>query len=165
MFKHDICLDKKVTNLTDIIQSLEEKFPEPPTSKMFLLLNKGILEKEVADKEVHNEMAIHNLEVLQNLLENGLWGGKVTVVQAGTELAKRSNHPIYSKYFSLSGSIIDFFLALEADIFVGTEVSSFSVDVEIARFYRGRKENYHYIPRGFELTTPPEAKLPPRFKC
>lgn len=166
MQKHTMCLDKKTTNLTDIIRSLEAKFQKPPpVSKILLILNRDILEQEVANKEVENEMAHYNLQALNDLIENGLWNGKVKAVEAGVRLAKRSGHPIYSKYYSLSGSIIDFFLAVQSDIFVGTEVSSFSVDVEITRFYRGRKENYHYLPNKIEMTTPPDASFPPRFQC
>ena len=160
-----MCPEKKVTNLTDIITSLEAKFKQPPVSKILLILNREILEKEVAKKDAQNEMANHNLKTLNGLIENGLWNGKVIAIEAGVNLAKKSGHPIYSKYYSLSGSIIDFFLAVQSEIFVGTEVSSFSVDVEITRFYRGNKKNYHYLPNDIELTTPPDATYPPRFKC
>ena len=141
-------------------------FPDaPPVSTVLIILNREIIEKEVADEKIENDLAEYNLKVLNHIIENGLWNGKVKAIEAGVNLAKKSGHPVYSKYFSLSGSIIDFFLAVQADIFVGTEVSSFSVDVEITRFYRGRKENYHYLPNNFEMTTPPDAKFPPRFQC
>lgn len=161
-----MCLDKKETNLTDIIRSLEDQFPEPPVNKLLIIMNRGILEEEVANKDVKNDLADYNLQVLNTIVQTGLWGGKVKVLEAGIRLAKDSGHPIYSKYYSLSGSIIDFFLGVQADMFVGTEVSSFSVDVEIMRFYRGQKENYHYLPGGnIEMTTPPNAIFPPRFTC
>jgi hypothetical protein len=165
MQRHNACSDKKVTNLTEIIQSLEEFFPDPPTSHILFIFNRGILENEVSDTSIDNELAEYNLRVLNDARKHGMWNGRTQVLEAGIGLAKESNHPIYSKYYSLTGSIIDFFLAVEAKIFVGTEVSSFSVDVEITRFYRGKKGNYHYTPNGLVWTTPPSAQFPPRFSC
>mmetsp|Transcript_7902 Transcript_7902/g.10047 ORF Transcript_7902/g.10047 Transcript_7902/m.10047 type:complete len:432 (+) Transcript_7902:310-1605(+) len=165
MQKHTMCLDKKITNLTEIINLLEKKFPEPPVNKVLIILNRGILEKEVATEDIDNELADYNLKVLNSVIRNGLWDGRAKAIEAGVELAKNSGHPIYSKYYSLAGSVIDFFLAVQSDIFVGTEVSSFSVDVEITRFYRDRKENYHYLPNKLEPTTLANKTLPPRFKC
>lgn len=165
MQRHDVCADKKETNLTNIIKSLEKRFPDPPTSQILFILNREILENEVFDTNVHNDMAEYNLKVLNDAREHGLWNGKVKVLEAGIGLAKDSQHPIYSKYYSLTGSIIDFFLAVDAKIFVGTEVSSFSVDVEITRFYRGKKANYHYTPNGLVWSTPPSAEFPSRFSC
>ena len=159
-----MCLDLKVKNFTDIITSLERKFAEPPFTTLLILFNRGILESEVKGKD-NNVLAKHNLQEINNAVERGLWNGKVKVVEAGVELAKQSGHELYSKYYSLSGSIIDFFLAVQSSIFIGTEVSSFSVDVEITRFFRGMKTNYHYLPDQIVLTTPDESRNPPRFKC
>ena len=163
--QHQVCVNSKVTNFTHIIQSLEKNFPVPPAPKVLLILNREILEKEVQNDNASNPLAEYNLKILNEVVERGMWGGRVQAIEAGVGLAKQSEHPVYSKYFSLGGSIIDFFLAAQADIFVGTEVSSFSVDVEITRFYRGYNKNYHYGPDGIELTTPIGAKYPPRFKC
>jgi hypothetical protein len=160
-----MCVDAKVTNITDILHNLQAKFPNPPKPNVLLIFNREILEREVKNENSDNALAKYNLEVINGVVKAGLWNGKVTVHEAGVSLAKKSGHPIYSKYFSLSGSIMDFFLAVQADIFVGTEVSSFSIDVETTRFYRGKRDNYHYIPDNIELTTPSNAQYPPRFQC
>jgi len=176
MQKHMICKDLKVTNISDIIQSLYKEFEEPPVSKVLIILNRPILEKEVADvkgrnnnsnnnnsNNNHDALAEYNLRVLNEIVQSGLWGGRVQVVEAGTGLAKQSSsYPIATENWSLVGSIIDFFLAVQASIFVGTAVSSFSVDIEITRFHRDQMENYHYLPHGLELST---VTGPPRFEC
>lgn len=165
MQKHNMCVDAKVTNITHIIHNLQVKFPNPPKPNILLIFNREILESEVKNKNIDNALAKYNLVVINDIIKTGLWNGRVRVHEAGISLAKNSRHDIYSKYFSLSGSILDFFLAVQADIFVGTEVSSFSIDVEITRFYRDKRDNYHYVPGNIERTTTSDTKYPPRFKC
>lgn len=165
MQKHNMCVDAKVTNITHIIHNLKAKFPTPPKPNILFIFNREILESEAKNENIDNALAKYNLDVIDNVMKTGLWNGRVRVHEAGVSLAKKSGHDIYSKYFSLSGSILDFFLAVQADIFIGTEVSSFSIDVEITRFYRGKRDNYHYVPGNIEMTTPLNVKHPPRFKC
>lgn len=173
MQKHPMCLSKKVTNVTHIIESLYKQFPNPPSSTLILLLNKDLLEKEVKD-ENNNPMAVYNLNVVNEIFKNGLWNGYTQVIEAGSKLALESKHEIYSKYPTLVGGIINFFLSLDAHVFIGTEVSSYSTSVVNSRFYRnenvdgtsategtrlgdtgstrrvtkGEKINYFYTPEG-----------------
>lgn len=64
-----MCVDKKVTNLTHIIQALEEKFPEPPVSTVLLILNREILEKEVESNKAANPLAVYNLKIVNDVVE------------------------------------------------------------------------------------------------
>ena len=106
-------------------------------------------------------MAEYNLKIVNEILENGLWGGYTRVIEAGSRLALESNHAIYAKYHTLVGGIINFFLSLDANIFIGTEVSSYSTSVVNSRFYRNdnysdggmkgeqkKKLDYFYSPEG-----------------
>ena len=172
MQRHPMCKEHKVVNLTDIVEMVYEKYPDPPVSTVLIILNRAILEQEVNGNgrknnkpKEKNEIASNNLKTLNEILVNGLWDGRVKVVEAGSELAKQSKHPIYSKYSSLVGSIMNFFLSLEADIFVGTIVSSYSTAVISYRFFREKKENYFYMPHGLDWVTPPDVEQPPRFAC
>lgn len=165
MQKHPMCKEYKVLNLTDIIDMLYTKYPEPPVSTVLIILNRAILEKEVASSTNDNDIASNNLQTLNEIISKGLWDGRVKVVEAGSELAKRSKYPMYSKYSSIVGSIINFFLSLEADIFVGTIVSSYSTSVISYRFFREKKQNYFYMPNGLDWVTSPKVKEPPRFAC
>ncbi len=165
MQKHPMCKEHKVLNITDIVTMLYEKYPEPPVSTVLVILNRKILEEEVDNPKRENEMAVHNLNALNEMIRNGLWSGQVKVVEAGSGLAKDSKYPLYSKYSSLVGSIINFFLSLEAEIFVGTIVSSYSTAVISYRFFREKKENYFYLPKGLDWVTAPDVVEPPRFAC
>ena len=161
MQKHPLCLEKKVVNITHIIDSMYEQFPDPPSSTLILLLNKKLLEEEVHNIKVNNNtMAKYNLEVVNDMLRNGLWNGQTSVIEAGSKVAIESEHEIYSRYHTIVGGIINFFLSMDASIFVGTEVSSYSTSVVNSRFYRnsvGSKDknkqkhtkfNYFYTPKG-----------------
>ncbi len=165
MQKHNMCKEYKVLNITDIVEMLHKKYPEPPVSTVLIILNRAILEMEVNKKTNENEMAFHNLKVLNGIISKGLWNGRVKVVEAGSELAKQSEHAMYAKYSSLAGSIINFFLSLEAEIFVGTIVSSYSTALISYRFFREKKQNYFYMPHGLDWVTSPDVKQPPRFAC
>ena len=132
---HPVCPEKKVTNITNIINSIYNTFPNPPSSTLILLLNKELLEKE-ARKSNDNTLANYNLHVVNDLLQHGMWSGQTKVIEAGSQLAIESNHDIYSKYSTLVGGIINFFLSLDASIFIGTEVSSYSTSVVNSRYFR-----------------------------
>ncbi len=122
MYNHPVCKTKKVVNITHIIDGIYDTFPEPPASTLIILLNKQLLEDEVrsgsssfskkgSDSTQSVEMAKYNLQIVNDMLQHGLWGGRVNVMEAGSKLALDSNHDIYSKYPVLVGGIINFFLS------------------------------------------------------
>lgn len=170
MQRHPMCKNKKVTNLTDIIEAIYNEYPTPPTTKMIILLNKQLLQDEVKEVNSNNTMAAYNLKVLDDVLQNGLYRGQTEVIEAGSKLAIESNHEIYSKYSTIVGGIINFFLSIDAEIFIGTEVSSYSTSIVNSRYYRyndgllndnvdymnkatatkKRKMNYFYHPEGLD---------------
>jgi len=175
MQHHPVCKTKKVVNITNIINGMYETFPEPPASTLIILLNKQLLEDEVRsgsstfsknknDSDNLNksaEIAKYNLQVVDNMLQSGLWNGRVKVIEAGSKLALESNHDVYSRYPVIVGGIINFFLSIEATVFIGTEVSSYSTSIVNSRFYRKgnglntsegeEKSNYFYVPNGLYL--------------
>ena len=159
---HTRCPTQKVTSLSDILTSIYAKFPVPPAKNVLIMLNRDGLEKEGTDPKSKNQLAVHNLQVLNGIIENGLWGGKVKVIEAGTGLAENT---AYHKNRLLVGGIINYYIALEAKVFVGTEVSSYSSNVVTERFFRGQKENYYYVPGKLEWVTPPKLSVPPAFGC
>lgn len=171
MQKHGACSDKKVYNLTDIVSQIEAKFVEPPTGIqiMVIILHRELLEKEVTDASIENEMADYNLKALNELLEKGLWDGRVTVVEAGSKLAQQqTKYPFYAKYSAIVGAIINYFLSIDANLFFGTYVSSYSSAVISTRFFReniNSTHNYFYSNDGLIHVTPPGAAQPPKFQC
>ena len=202
MQKHPVCRDKKVLKLQEIVDMIESKWPEPPVGAVFLPINRQYLEKEgtlppnfkndTESNEEINWIAVENLQVLNRVTNHngdedgksvgGLWNGRVPVVEFGSEALRGT---VYEHRPSLSGAILDYFLALDADIFIGTEVSSFSSDILGSRFYRGlsdsdtdahaqpidgyrknlREQNYKYLPGGLEKWISDEMTVPPGFVC
>ena len=63
------------------------------------------------------------------------------MIEAGSKLVLESNHEIYSKYSTLLGGIVNFYLSMDADIFIGLEVSSYLTMLVNSRFY-----HYHDDP-------------------
>jgi hypothetical protein len=162
MQRHPVCRDKKVISLQAIFDSMQTQFPEPPASKLFIAINRPMLEKAGSNPDGENQVAIENLAVLNRASVEGLWGGRVKVFEAGIPSTKNTR---FKAYPGISGSVVDYFLAVGAKLFVGTEVSTFSTDLIAARFYRGNKSNYHYLPTGLQLVIMQNSTVPPRFQC
>jgi hypothetical protein len=156
------CRKIKVFMLQEIFDSMHAQFPEPPASKLFVAINRPMLEKEGGNPDGENQVAVENLAVLNRASVEGLWGGRVKVFEAGMPSV---NNTRYNAYPGISGSVVDYFLAVGAKIFVGTAVSTFSADLIAARFYRGNKANYHYLPKGLKLATENKSSVPPAFAC
>ena len=170
-------------NVTDIIESLYKHFPESPVSSVVIVFNRDLLEALVseditptmnANKELREsfedesvrKLTIYNLRAINDYVENGLWGGRVKVVEAGSKLVQQvSTDPWYRHYSNIVGGILNFFLAIQSDIFVGTEVSSYSTLVSNSRFYRESRGSYFYRPTGLHPATPVNATKPHRFTC
>jgi len=161
---HPVCRTKKVFSLQEIVDKVEANWPmdanadanaEPPVDVVFLPINRQYLEKEGTlpsgyndhdhedrtDKSI-NWMAVDNLRLLNRLTSNtgstsGMWNGRVPVVEFGSRGLKGT---VYEHRPSLSGSILNYFVGMDADLFVGSEVSSFSHDLLAARFYRRQQK-------------------------
>jgi len=87
----------------------------------------------------------------------------VQVVEAGSAILQNSTFGQFAP--SIGGSIVNYFFAIQSNVFVGTEVSSFSTNVQTTRFVRGNLENYKYVPEGLIHTTPKGTRAPPPFLC
>jgi hypothetical protein len=63
---------------------------------------------------------------------------------------------------------VNFFLAIQSNILVGTEISTFSTLAMNSRIYRGQLENYFYRPQGLYWMSPSNDEnvtKPHRFVC
>lgn len=173
MQKHGVCRDKKVLNLTQIFDFIEEKWPEPPVRNVFIPINRQYLEQEANEEHVNtliarnktdqvNWIAVENLRVLNQARDDGLWGGRVKVIEFGEKVL---NNTDYSRTPSTPASLVNYHISIGAKIFIGTEVSSYSHDLLATRFYANSMENYKYLPDGLHDWTPPGTEYPPGHMC
>ncbi|KAL3893207.1 MAG: hypothetical protein SGARI_008317 [Bacillariaceae sp.] len=161
MQRHLMCSHLKVTNLTSIIEMLYEKWPDAPphnVSTVFVPINREFLEKEGQVDTNSTDPS----KVLNQLRNEGLWNSTVKVVEFGSRALQCSK---YEERPSTSGAILNYFLAIQAEIFIGTEVSSYSHDLLATRFFRGNMKNYAYRPDGLHEWTPPGTVDPPGHQC
>ena len=115
--------------------------------------------------EKYHVLNRHNLNEIDRLVDEGMWNGRVRVVEAGSRLVERAGDPYYKRYSNIAGDIVNLFLAIHSDVMVGTEVSTYSVQAVNSRFYREERENYFYRPDGLYSATPPREKKPFFFGC
>jgi len=174
MQKHSSCREIYEGNLTKIFQLLEDHFIHPPAQSLFIAINRPALESEavIPTTPIENRtreeklaaLAAENLVALNNAIDYGLFGGTVKVFEGG--VATVVNTSIFKGFPDISGAIIDFYLAIEASIFIGTPVSSFSSDIVATRFYEDRsKKNYFYDGQKLWNATTTMTLKPPPFVC
>ena len=169
MQRHKVCEKYKVTKLSKIIAYMEETFPVPPAKKLFIPVNRAILEKEAKkrgktkNKGKWKPLVVRNLDLLNDMRENGLWNGTVSVHELGSSILSTTK---FAKFPSTIGALLNFHIALESELFIGTPISSWSADVIASRFYRGKQsENYQYLPSGIKSWTKEGDKNAPTFAC
>ena len=185
---HPYCPQYKVTQLRDIVQHLYTTFPQGPPpgiDRVLLVLNRPLLERHVQTLRMRGSasssdstaaVALDNLELLNTIRDTGLWNGTVPVHEAGqSALTVHSWHARHAAI--LSASIVDYFLGVDAAMFIGTPVSSFSMQLVATRHARWNNRqhndgpepprddysNYLYLPDG--LWKVPSDQEPPPFEC
>lgn len=147
MLSHHICPKLKIRSLSKLFYTVEQHFPNPPAQRVFIPINKFNLLKGVEQKD---KEAIQNLATLEMAEIQGLWNGTVTVFEVGSQSL---SDPFYDGKREISGSVLNFFLAVQSKVFIGTEVSTWSTDVWTVRYHQGRHDNYKYFPGGVENAT------------
>ena len=157
MLVHPMCPAKKEGNLTKIFAYLEETFPDPPAPFVFMPINRQYMEDDLALPQ-----AVENLQALNDAVKNGLWGGRAKVFEFGANVLKGTR---YERRSSIGGAMINYYVALGGNVFVGTEISTYAMDLMASRFYRGNLENYKYGPNGIERWMKEGDTKPPNFSC
>ena len=156
------CGELKLFDLGKILEFLEDEFKDKPPRGIFMPLNKPLL-IEGAKPEANNPLAAKNLAALERAEREGMFGGRTKVFEVG--VSALGNDPWFDDKKVTAGSIIDFYLALDGRAFVGTPISTFSVDVWTVRFFRGERNNYRYLPNGLERVANNEAIEPEPYSC
>jgi hypothetical protein len=170
MLRHQPCWQYKEMNLTKIFQMLEDTFPEPPAPYMFLPINRDNMEKEgdpnhpkMAEfNNMTNFIAVENLETLNRAVRHGLWGGRVQVFEFGSHSLVGTR---YQQRAAIVGGLVNFYIALQSKVFIGTQISTYSMELMTQRFYQGNLENFKYLPTGIERWTSETTTTLETFSC
>jgi hypothetical protein len=158
---------------------------------VFIAVSTGQILQQTNREDHVGAIINQNRDVFLHAREYGLFGGNrigIPIFQSGTDSAANVEFPITAQPMSSHGdlkgdhmspsispeslgvlelvaSIINFFTAVKADIFVGVRGSSFSTDVFSVRYYQhknlGGLENYILGPDGIQRLYGP----PPPHSC
>ena len=159
---HGKCGEMKIFDLSKILKFVEDEFKETPPLGIFMPLNKPLL-IEGSKPEEKNPLAAQNLATLERIEKDGMFGGKARVFELGTSAL--GDDPRFDGMRATAGSMINFYLALNGRAFIGTPISTYSVDVWTVRFFRGKRNNYQYLPTGLEKVANNEAIEPEPYAC
>jgi len=87
---------------------------------------------DIVNPNSTNWMAVHNLKELNRAVKDGLWGGRAKVFEFGSNALKGTK---YEHQPSTTGAVLNFLIAQHTNEFVGTRISSYSMDLLHTRFY------------------------------
>ena len=163
-----ICTQYRVMNVTQIMEQIYQQFPEKPVNAVLIVFSRALMEKEAQRTKVKDEihtLNAYNLQVINELIEKGMWNGSVKVVEAGSDIVENSSNGFYKRYSNIAGSIVNFFLAIQSKIFIGTQISTYSTLVMNSRLFRENLQNYFYVPEGMKWMTPSIDSKPHWFQC
>ena len=159
-FHRGVPNDRKLVNLTKLLEMIQEHWPEPPAPVLFIAINRELMQDRPYLRDFPNRS--ENLEALNRAVEQGLWGGRVRVVEGGVRSLESTPFRDRPVVFA---SVVDYALAVESEVFVGTLMSGFSMNVVQTRFWaKNTTENYDYGPGGIMRSTTHSAKSPPAFR-
>lgn len=136
-------------NLTEIIDRIQVQLSQRPMDRCFVAVNRRVLEDptKIPAKAFPSVQACErerqaNLEALNRLIQNGLWDGRVPVVERPPALAKGKQSVVSTS--SLWGALMDAEICRHATIFVGRLGSTFALNIIRRRSAMGNHENYNY---------------------
>jgi len=160
------------TNLTKVFEMIRTYPPLIETNSsinseyrfdlVFIAVSKEQVDKIPQGKLANNPIPIENNKTLWNARMHGVFGNDnnrgIPMFESGTDGAMRIQFPrLHNKQeqntsafdtpeslgvLELVGSVINFFLLVQADIFIGVKGSTYSTDAFSVRYYQGERENY-----------------------
>jgi hypothetical protein len=149
MMAHVCGLDME-RNLTQILRQVATVFENdyPHVTGLVIAVSRvGMMAPtQSPERQAH---AQHNLNTLNRLVRDGWRVGsrQVQVLECGERLVQEyyESHPEVVDHGSLLHSVVNFDLAVNADVFIGVRSSSYSTDVLTSRYYMGKgNQNYRY---------------------
>jgi hypothetical protein len=152
-------------NLTKIVDQVQELAATAATSLsdddngnsqnvqgLFVAVSRSGMEESGNLYHKFQVYADDNLQTLNRLVrDGGTAKNPLTVFECGENMLQEyyQKHPDVPDHGSLLQSVINFDIAVNADIFVGVRKSSYSTDVWTTRFHQGKGDtNYEYTKSG-----------------
>jgi hypothetical protein len=141
--------------MTHILDGIYGQFPGPPARTVLLQFSRALMEDEanqvkmVTDK--YHILNDHNLKEINKQSAKACGDGEAK--SKWSRLALDSPKRLATLATSVTPTLlveVNLFLAIESDIFVGTEVSTYSVHAVDRQFHRRRRENYFFDQGDFE---------------
>ena len=163
MLRHNQCQGIKERNLTKIFRMIQEYEDFQSVDSVIVAANFKFMNGEMNRKSPYNELHQENRRLLNRALSSGLSlsGQKnVSLLVGGRTVVDNNRVPGCS--LDLAGAALDFDLAINADMFLGTAISTWSHSVWKTRVLQGRGGgNYAFTPQGIEKM---DGDIP-AFKC
>ena len=134
-------------NLSQLLERMEQVFPDPPADRCFLAFNRPLLENgdempnnPQPSREACEAERAENLATLNRVVRAGLWGGRVRVLERPSLLhwAPFRDRPV------AYASWMDAEICRNAKIFIGRLGSTFALATIRRRSVMGLTENYNY---------------------
>lgn len=149
MLVHTKCKSAKVYNMTDVFGMIRQMDHSNATNlSLYIAINMKDFNVKNPYKYFQTERKL-NKAALDAVAAYGLdlpSGKKMTVSISGQSASKSREIDLCAN--EIVASMVSFEIAVRAEKFIGTYVSSWSTTVWKARYYQGKGENYVYTPTG-----------------
>jgi len=155
MIKHRFsCTSIRESNLTSLFHMIQSYDKFKKVDNMFVAINIDSMETTLRNKK-SKYFALHeeNKLIFKQATTLGLdrldQDKNMALIFGGKEAIQKTNTPQCAH--TIGAAILNFEIAVNADMFLGTKISSWSSSVWQARFLSGRgSENYMFTPNGIE---------------
>lgn len=161
-------MEKNLTAILERVYKLHDEQPQQPLSGLFIAVSRaGMEETGTGTYEKFKLYADENLRALNVLTgHNGFSSSKAESPQLFHEIRERlpvfecgerilkdyyAAHADVPDHGALLQSVLNFHVAVSADVFVGVKGSSYSTDVLTTRYWLGKGDaNYRYTKTGID---------------
>ena len=151
-----VSMERNLTKIFDQVEALvQAKRQQDQSASNIAGLFVAVSRTGMAYSKEYNAklrpIAEHNVHFFDQYVNGTKLADDLHVFECGERLLEDfyQQHPDVPDHGSLLQAVVNFHLAVNAEIFVGVRGSSYSTDVWTTRYYLGRgKENYRYTQEG-----------------
>jgi hypothetical protein len=163
MLNHGHCQQGKVKSLKVIMQHLLDYTEFNDYHQLFVAVAMPQMLSRQSPREPWYKTHQENLQYLKTIFEQGVIrqnNQQPSSLHVWTAGETSIQHHVHTCMITLLSSVVNMELAVQANVFVGTRVSTWSTSVWKIRHYRGLP-NYEFTPNGIQRL----EGLPPPFQC